>query len=483
MCSDGLGPEPSEREEATMAEPVPVVERVPVPFTGETAGEEDLTWGQAHMLLSMLQIGRSLSMSAVRPLVDGVTVADIAAEVAFYLTRFEAMRTRVRFDPDGGIRQVVARSGTATVDIVAAADDADPAQVAEAVVAEHDRVPFDYVTEWPLRAALVRHRGRLTHFVLTIAHHVADGPAGLVMYHDWTRRDLVTGRPTAPLGGIGPLELARRQRETAHRRQSDAALRHWENLLRTVPPRRFPEPTAAVPTQRHWMMAYESPAAFLALQVLTDRTGGDPAAALLATFAVALARATGSHPVVLQSLVGNRFRPGFADIVSPLTQTALCVIDVADCSFADAVRAARARSTVAYKHAYFDRRALTELVTRVNGERGEEIDTGVIFNDRRGEVRRPPVLATPDEIAAARAGRRLRPDKPLDRFNERLMMNFNACADRVSVEVTVDTHHVPPDLLDAILTELETVAVQAAADPSAHTGVRAHAVHAARESP
>jgi hypothetical protein len=463
-------------KEATVVEPVPVVERVPVPFAGDTAGEEDLTWGQAHMLVSMLQTGRSLSMSAVRPLTDGATVADVVDELAYYMNRFEAMRTRIRFGPDGRVRQVVAPSGTAAVDVVRADPDEDPARVADAVVAEHDRVPFDYVNEWPVRLAVVRQRDRLTHMVFTIAHHVVDGAAALVMFHDWTRRDPVTGRPTGPLAGIGPLELARLQREPSHRRQSDAALRHWENVLRTVPTRRFPEPTVAAPSQRHWMMAYESPATFLALQIITERTGGDPAAALLAAFSVALARVTGTSPVVLQSLVGNRFRPGFAEIVAPLTQAALCVIDVADLTFTETVRLARSRATVAYKHAYFDRMALVELRQRVNGERGEETDTGVIFNDRRGEVHRPAELPTLDQVRAAVPRRSLRRDKPLDRFNERLMMNFNGCDDRICVEVTVDTHHVPPDMLEAILTELETVAVDAAADPAVPTGVRSHAV-------
>ena len=33
------------------------------------------------------------------------------------------------------------------------------------------------------------------------------------------------------------------------------------------------------------------------------------------------------------SIIGNRFRSGLRDVVSPLTQTGLCVLDVTDVSF------------------------------------------------------------------------------------------------------------------------------------------------------
>jgi non-ribosomal peptide synthetase component F len=69
--------------------------------------------------------------------------------------------------------------------------------------------------------------------------------------------------------------------------------------------------------------AYRSPATHLAAHVLAARAQVEPTPILLAAFAVTLAAVTGQHPVVVQVLVSNRFRPGFADTVSPIAQNDL----------------------------------------------------------------------------------------------------------------------------------------------------------------
>ena len=459
-----------------------MAERILVQFSGVESGTEVLTWGQEHIIRSMLAAGSSLSMSAVRTLTDAVTIDEIAGELRFYVSRFQAMRTRLRFEPDGRILQVVAGAGEIPIEVIDLAAAADPARVADEVVRQHDDTPFDYVSEWPVRMVVLRREGVLTHLVMTLSHHVADGAAALVMFTDYLNRDPLTGRARGPVAATQPLQLARQQREPAARRQSDAALRYWEGLLRTIPPRRFGEPDGGADRRghdesgghRHWRLVFESPAMFLALRAVAARTNADPQSILLATYAVALARITGRGPVVAQLLVSNRFRPGFADMVGPLIQPGLCVIDVADdITFDEAVARARRRALTAYKYAYYDKIQLNELIARVQRERGEPIDLGCIYNDRRGQAvltTHGPV-PTEDEVRAALPRTTLVWEKRLAQFNERLMMNFNDGRDAVAVQVTVDTHHLPPTELKAYLRELETVAIEAAFDPSPSTKV------------
>jgi hypothetical protein len=449
-----------------------VSQRFLVPFTGVGSGVETLTWGQEHIWQSMAAAGSSLAMTATRPLADGVTVDDLAEELRFYVTRFQAMRTLVRFDGDGRARQVVAGSGELAIEIVDVEADADPAAAADEVVRRHDDTIFDYEHEWPVRMVLLRRRGRPTHMVMTLSHHVADGAAAMVMYEDWVGRDPATGRPRGPVAAIEPLDLVRRQREPAALRQSEAALRYWEGLLTDIPASRFGEPTLDG-GHRFWRLIFTSPALHLALVAAAARFAADPQSTLMATYAVALARVTGRNPIVAQLLVGNRFRLDLTRHVGPLIQPGLCVLDVADIPFAEAIARARRRALTAHKYAYFDRIRMNDLIARVNERRGETVDLGCIYNDRRGLPATVPAGPPPTEasVREALADTSLLWEKRLDGFNEKLMMNFNVAPDTVSVQVTVDTGHVTPPVLTAFLRELETVAIEAAFDPAPHSRV------------
>ena len=63
-----------------------------------------------------------------------------------------------------------------------------------------------------------------------------------------------------------PLEQARWQGSPAGRKQSAAALRHWEKALRAIAPRRFPGPIDPR-RPRHWQAGFTSRALYLAARV------------------------------------------------------------------------------------------------------------------------------------------------------------------------------------------------------------------------
>jgi hypothetical protein len=89
-----------------------------VPFAGEGSGEAELTWGQQHIWGAIRALGETMNMVAVRDLGPGARIEEFTEELAFYLGRFQSMRTLLRMVPDGLPRQVVVASGEAPLEIV-----------------------------------------------------------------------------------------------------------------------------------------------------------------------------------------------------------------------------------------------------------------------------------------------------------------------------------------------------------------------------
>jgi hypothetical protein len=208
---------------------------------------------------------------------------------------------------------------------------------------------------------------------------------------------------------------------------------------------------------------------YLAVRAITDRTGGDPAPVLLAAFVVALARVTGINPVVTQAIVSNRFRPELAKVVSPVNENGLIVVDVAGTTFDDAVQRSRGASLLGCKHAYYDPDRLDELVARINRERGEQIDIACVFNNQFREPVGP--VPTAEQARAALPQTVLTWDRPLELFNERLMVTVNDVPDTMEVMAEVDTCHVAAADVEALLHGMLATVVEAAFDPAAPTRV------------
>src|SRR5439155_27362055 len=115
-----------------------------------------------------------------------------------------------------------------------------------------------------------------------------------------------------------------------------------------------------------------------------------------------VSRVTGTRPVATRVLTSNRFRTGLARTVSPVSQAGLCVVDIADTTFDEAVTRTQRRAMAAYKHAYYDPIQLAGLLDRLRAERGEDIDIACLFNDRRNPELEPTgAPPTVREVCAA----------------------------------------------------------------------------------
>jgi hypothetical protein len=451
-----------------------MADRLLVPFAGDGSGVGELTWGQLAIWRAIQQQHCSMGVGGPVALPPGTTVDAVVAGLRFVLRRHQSLRTRLVFDADGHARQSLSSSGEVAVEIIDVADDEDPAEVGAALRTRYHDREFDYENEFPVRMGIIRQHGVPSHMVALYCHLAIDGAGADALMADLANMDPVTGEATAPVTAIQPLALAKWQRSPAGQRQNDQALRYWERLLRSAPTRRFPESTDKR-TPRFWEAQFTSRATYLAVQSIAGRTGMETSPVLLAAFAVALARITGHNPVVAQLAVGNRFRPGIADMVSTVAENGLCVIDVADVSFYQVVvRAARA-ALGAYKHSYYDPAGHDDMLARIAAERGEPIDIDCVFNDRRTGARRDVVgpMPTADEIRAALPSSTMGWRQQTERAGERFFFHVNDVVDTTEIWLPIDSHCLSPVDTEAFLRQVEAVAVQAAVDPNMLTGVQA----------
>jgi hypothetical protein len=439
-----------------------MAESILVRFAGEGSGVGELTWGQREMWFRIRRRGCPLAIGAVFPLQAGAAAEDSARMLRFLMSRHPSLRTRLLIDSGGWTRQSVAASGEIALEVIDAGD-GDPAAAAEVVFRRYHDTDFDYPSEWPVRMALIRSRGALTHLVVMYSHVAVDGGALGALVADLATMDPVTGRSQAPSRGQHPLEQARRQATLEGQRQSQAALRRWERLLRTIPAGRFGGCGAEQePRYRNAML--HSPAMYLATPVLADRHGRDTSAVLLTAFAIAQARVTGISPSVMQLMVGNRFRPGLSDTVSTTAQSSLCVIDTTGLTFDQAVTRARKAAFTAYKDAYYDPVQRDELIARLSKERGEDIDIACYFNDRRNlnrEMASGPVPTPADLLAALKLGRLQWLDEPMDPVSERFEVFVEDTPGTIEVRLCSDTRYMSAGHTEAIAREMETVTVEA----------------------
>jgi hypothetical protein len=430
---------------------------IPVEFAGEGSGEDELSWGQREIWQAFVEQKTWMPIGGTLPLPDGHTIDEAKERLRYLMSRYQSMRTRLTFAPDGTPRQVVHAAGTIGLEVVDAGD-ADPYEAGRAVQRRYEETELDFAAEWPVRMAVIEQYGRPTHLVVIMTHLVMDGGGSAVMLAESERRE------TAPVAGMQALEQVRWQRSPAGQRQSAAAVRHWESTMRSVPLRRFAgdgDPRRP----RYWRGELTSVALELALRTLAARTRADATAIMQTVYAVTMARVGGVNPVATRLVTSNRFRPGLADVVGPVSQTSLCSMDVAGVPFAEALERVRRAAMTAHKYGYYDRARLEEVTAGVVRDRGPELDLDCFYNDRRGPVR--PEVFDAAEIRAARPRTRMHWPIRRDEVYPRMFLNVDdgtafGATGEILLHIEIDTHVVPPAAAEALLFGMEETAVSEA---------------------
>jgi hypothetical protein len=456
-----------------------------VGFHGEGADTGELTWGQLDIWLTMQRTGQTINLSLTVPLPGGTSLAELTGMLRFLISRHPALRTRLRFSagPSGDRHpgQAVAASGEVPLHIADIGDGDDPATVAEELRLRWELAWFDYENEFPVRMGVIRRPGALTHLVVCYSHLMVDGGGLNALDEDLRHLDRATGEVMAPAGGLSPLELARWQGSPAGQRRSERAIRYWADQLARLPAWR-PGESARPQQPRFWELAVFSPAMELGMRAVAARTGADTAHVLLAAYAAAVTRVFGRDPSVVQIIVSNRFRRGFAGMVSQVCQPGICVVDAADATFDTVVVRARKAVTNASFYGYYHPVERARLLDETAARQGQPLDIAWFINDRRGMAGRPDDdchVPTETELTQVLAHTKLYWNRKLPMFGGTLYIQANsgpmldgrptlaAGLPAVYLEVWTDTHHFALAQVEAFVREMEAVVVEAAFDARA----------------
>jgi hypothetical protein len=453
-------------------------DRMVVRFTGAEASAEPLTWGQKAIYADMQASGDQFSMPGRMELPEGSTVADAAARLSRLVGQHAALRMRLGTDGARGPRQQVAASGQIGLDILTLPDDTDRAGITRYIGHLWDTWPlarFDFHRDWPLRMAVLRHRGACVYLVWVLSHLAADGGAHLLLLDD-----LVTA---GTAGGTEPrhpdlLDVARSEQTPQLRQLSSRAMRHWEAQLRHIPAQTFGEPAhpRGQAGHRYWQARFSSPAAHLAILAIAKRTGTDVSRVTLAVTATAIGRATGVQPLTIKVMANNRFRPGLAGVIAPIAQNSVVTIDVTDSTIDEVIARARAASLTAGMRAYYDPDQLSEVTARLDAARGYPANVTCRVNDQRAMVMRPDEQGCLGEVTPEQVRQKL-PETSLIWLGERHNMHEQANIvvenrpDVVSLHMMWDRWSLTDGQVEALLRGVEEAAVEAAFDPAAPTKV------------
>lgn len=454
--------------------------QIPVEFAGSGAGTAPLTWGQKAIMQDMRETGWTHNISGAIPLDKGITVDEVAEQLRHFMNNYPALRMRLGFDAHGNVCQTVSNSGEVVLDVFDVADDVDPDQFAYDLWFSRLLAPFDCYEDWPMRMAVVRHRGTPLWRAWTLSHLAVDGTSVALLMADIGRTDMI-GRITGDPRTVGLLDLGRREQTAAVRQISDRAMRFWESRLRSIAPLTFGEPTHPDGRlgKRYWHGRSHSRAAYLAMLAIAARTRTDTSRVLLAVIAIAIARVTGVNPLTAKVIVSNRFRPGFAEAIAPLVQNSLVTIDVAAATVDDVVARARQASLSAAKYAYYDPDQLDDLTARLDVERGYQAQVSCRINDRRMRTRRIADEAarhcgvTMKQIQDAMPDSFVVWDGTLEYLPEQAFITVEDNDETVYLQVIFDMACFTEAEVEAVLRGVEAVAVEAAFTAAAPTRVAA----------
>lgn len=451
-----------------------------VAFSGAQGGTEPLTWGQKAILQDMRDSGNQFTMFGLTDLPEGSTIADAAGLLSDLVGRHQALRMRLGTDSSGRPCQEVAASGQTSLHIRTLPHDVDRKVVDEYAYDLMDTWPltrFDFHHDWPLRVALIRHRGESLYLVWALSHLATDGGGHILLLGDLQpgglESRLASGQQPTQI-----LDLARSEQTPQLRQLSSRAMRYWESQLRDIPPQTFGGPALIGERagQRRWQARFSSSAAHLAMLVIARRTGTDASRVTLAAIATSIGGVIGASQLTIKVTVNNRFRPGLADVIGPVSQVSVVTIDVADSSIDEVVARTRSASLTAGMRAYYDPDDLAELTARLDDERGYPARVTCRINDQRAMVMREQEAADIGEVTKEQVSQRLPETSltwlgPQPNMYEQVNIIVENKPDVVSLHMMWHLSCLTTGQVEALLRGVEEIAVEAAFDPAARTKV------------
>ncbi|MFI1417033.1 condensation domain-containing protein [Streptomyces sp. NPDC020731] len=457
--------------------PAVLVREVRVPVAGRRAGRAPLTWAQrvqwndTKWMEPYDHYFNAARRLAVPP---GRELSDVTGLLAAVAARHESLRTRYPTDGDGSPYQEVSTADELVLE-VCRTDGAGVDEAADWLQARLRARRFELSEEPPLRAAVLEHEGT-PRYLLVVVSHVTMDFSGLELLTG-ELRELLSGRTTP--SALPPVERqmldqAEAEAAPAGRRRSEAALGHWERVLRDAPVTVFDPPGPTPPPldgpERFGQLGLVSPALTLATRALAQRLGVSGTTVVMAAVNVVLCRLTGRARVPLKLIASNRGLTELKDLVGIALGSCVTLVHTEERTFPEVVRDTGRAALQAYRRSQCDPVALDELRSKVSAERGvDRVGLPCGFNDLR-----PARPAPGDGGATADAVRALLPRTEVTWDGNRPRQEVTLWYWVEDVD-GVDVHHALVDLwylprarTEELLRGVEDVIVSAAvAGPSA----------------
>jgi hypothetical protein len=455
-------------------------DRMVVGFAGAQAGEEPLTWGQQAIMADMRASGNQFSMPGRIDLPEGSTISGAAARLRGLIGRHAALRARLRTDGEGRLYQEVASEGQLGLEILTLPDDAGEADIDRCLNdlwTDWPLTRFEFSADWPLRMAVIRHRGACLYLAWVLSHLAADGGGHVLLFRDLQADESAGGAVREPRHP-DVLDIARTERAPQSRQLSSRATRYWKSRLLDIPPQTFAESASlrARPGERYLQARFRSPAAHLATMAIAKRTGTDLTRVTLAVIAIAIARTIEAPTLTVKVMVNNRFRPGLADVIAPIAQNSVVRIGVAGATVDEVVAQARGDSLAAGMRAYYDPGDLAELAEQLDAERGYRASVTCRVNDQRAMTMRADSQAGLDQVTAERLGEKLAETSLTwlgrrDNMHEQVNILIEPELGVVSLHIMWDRWCLSEADVASLAHSVDEVAVAAAFDPVAKAGI------------
>ncbi|HYS39544.1 MAG TPA: condensation domain-containing protein, partial [Pseudonocardiaceae bacterium] len=270
------------------------------------------------------------------------------------VARHAALRTSI-VSSDVWPEQVVADTGQVPIDQVVLADGPDGAARAELLAVELAGRPFDLARGPLLRAALIAVADQRSLFVLA-AHRIIADDVALAILLDELSTVYQNSAATLPPLWMDYGDYAVWQRERLRGEELSRQLDHWHEPLRDAPadhtlPTDRPRTGAASPAEGALVTASLDTTATRQLADLAQAAGTDLSTAVLAGYAVVLARYTRQADLVIGVPVGGRVRVELTPIVGPFADTVPVRVSLGDtATFAEVLDQVRDVSTAAQSH-------------------------------------------------------------------------------------------------------------------------------------
>ncbi|WP_037602311.1 condensation domain-containing protein [Streptacidiphilus rugosus] len=387
------------------------------------SGTAQATWGQQAIWDAVSGLGADApryNLMLPVELDPGRPLPEVLDDLTALLHLHESLRTRLRPDESGGLRQILDGEGDLPVALWnCPPEEADRQR--DALLADLLGRPFDTARQWPVRAGLVECDGLVRHLVLVLSHTASDGWGIRRLHQDVIDlgRGLTVARIRARRPSLQPLDEAALQASDRGRRRDVAARRHWCERLEGGAARLFTssgaepdDPARLLPNAR-----LHSPALAHAVEQVAAGRGVSTSSVLLAALAVQQSRLSGAEAALLQVVVNNRFLPTTAQAVSTMAQEGLFHLPSARGRFTEVLRRAHLAALGCYRHAAYDRRLLTRDLAELGRVAGPLADRSCTFNDAR--IVRADAAPTTDPPPLDRP-----PRDRLDRLREQTRLSW-----------------------------------------------------------